>query len=86
MLQYLCNYYIKNTRGDKMATKRTNISLSEEILDYYQGIADKMGLPRNAAIVMALKTYMDQQKSLEMGNIYKAMEELTSKLEKLQDN
>lgn len=69
-----------------MATKRTNISLSEEILDYYQGIADKMGLPRNAAIVMALKTYMDQQKSLEMGNIYKAMEELTSKLEKLQDN
>ena len=64
-----------------MATKRTNISLSEEILDYYQEIADKMGLPRNAAMVMALKTYMDQQKSLEMGNIYKAMEELVNKLE-----
>lgn len=66
-----------------MATKRTNISLSEEILDYYQEIADNMGLPRNAAIVMALKTYMDQQKSLEMGAIYKAMEELTSKLEQM---
>lgn len=64
-----------------MATKRTNISLSEEILDYYQEMADKMGLPRNAAMVMALKTYMDQQKSLEMGAIYKAMEELTAKLE-----
>lgn len=66
-----------------MATKRTNISLSEDILDYYQKMADNMGLPRNAAIVMALKTYMDQQKSLEMGAIYTAMEELTSKLEKM---
>ena len=66
-----------------MATKRTNISLSEDILDYYQEMADNMGLPRNAAIVMALKTYMDQQKSLEMGAIYKAMEDLTNKLEKI---
>lgn len=66
-----------------MATKRTNISLSEDILDYYQGLADEMGLPRNAAMVMALKTYMDQQKSLEMGAVYKAMEELTNKLEQM---
>lgn len=64
-----------------MATKRTNISLSEEILDYYQEIADSMGIPRNSAIVMALKTYMDQQKSLEMGDIYKNMKELVDKLE-----
>ena len=69
-----------------MATKRTNISLSEEILDYYQELADQMGLPRNAAMVMALKTYMDQQKSLEMGSIYKAMEELTAKLEQSKDD
>lgn len=65
-----------------MATKRTNISLSEEILDYYQGVADKMGLPRNAAMVMALKTYMDQQKSLEMGDVYKNMQSLVDMLEK----
>ena len=63
-----------------MATKRTNISLSEEILDYYQELADQMGLPRNATIVMALKTYMDQQKSLNVTEIYKAMQELTDKL------
>lgn len=69
-----------------MATKRTNISLSEEILDYYQEMADQMGLPRNAAMVMALKTYMDQQKSLEFGNIYKAMEELTLKLSQSENN
>ena len=66
-----------------MATKRTNISLSEDILDYYQKIADNMSLPRNAAMVMALKTYMDQQKSLELASIYEAMEELTNKLEKM---
>lgn len=67
-----------------MATKRTNISLSEEILDFYQGIADHMGLPRNAAMVMALKTYMDQQKSLAMGDIYKNLKELTEKLESME--
>ena len=65
-----------------MATKRTNISLSEEILDYYQGIADQMGLPRNAAMVIELKTYMDQQKSLAMGDIYKKLKDLTEKLKK----
>lgn len=69
-----------------MATKRTNISLSEEILDYYQEMADKMGLPRNATMVMALKTYMDQQKSLELGNVYKAMEELALKLVQSENN
>ena len=33
---------------------------------------------------MALKTYMDQQKSLEMGNIYKSMEELVNKLDEIE--
>lgn len=66
-----------------MATKRTNITLSEDMLDYYQGLADDMGLPRNAAMVMALKTYMDQQKSLDMGSFYKAMEDLSKKLEQM---
>lgn len=66
-----------------MATKRTNITLSEDMLDYYQGLADDMGLPRNAAMVMALKTYMDQQKSLDMGSVYKAMEDLSKKLEQM---
>ena len=66
-----------------MATKRTNITLSEDMLDYYQGLADDMGLPRNAAMVMALKTYMDQQKSLDMGSVYKAMEDLSKKQEQM---
>lgn len=66
-----------------MATRRANITLSEDMINYYQELADKMGIPRNAAMVMALKTYMDQQKSLEFGVIHKAMEELTEKLEQM---
>ena len=66
-----------------MATKRTNISLSEEILDYYQELADQMGLPRNATIVMALKTYMDQQKSLNATELYKSIQELAERLEQV---
>ncbi|MBP3931481.1 MAG: hypothetical protein J6D47_18195 [Peptostreptococcaceae bacterium] len=66
-----------------MATKRTSITLSEDMLNYYQDLADQMGIPRNAAMVMALKTYMDQQKSLDMGAVYKAMEDLTNKLEQM---
>jgi len=64
-----------------MATKRTNITVSDEILDYYQELADEMGVPRNSAMVIGLKTYMDQQKSLKMGDIYKAMQDLVEKLE-----
>ena len=66
-----------------MATKRTNITLSEDMVNYYQELADQMGIPRNAVFVMALKTYMDQQKSLDMGAVYKAMEDLTNKLEQM---
>jgi len=64
-----------------MATKRTNVTVSDEILEYYQTLADEMGVPRNSAMVIGLKTYMDQQKSLKMGDIYKAMQDLVEKLE-----
>lgn len=64
-----------------MATRRVNITVSEEMIEYYQSLADEMGIPRSAAMVMAMKVYMDQQKSLQMGEIYKAMENLTKQLE-----
>lgn len=64
-----------------MASKRVNITVSDEIINFYQELADEMGVPRSAAMVMAMKTYMDQQKSLKMGDIYKSMQELVDKLE-----
>ncbi len=59
-----------------MANKRVNITVSEELIDFFQELSDEMGIPRSAAMVMAMKTYMDQQKSLRLGDIYKSMEEM----------
>lgn len=64
-----------------MASKRVNITVSDEIINFYQELADEMGVPRSAAMVMAMKTYMDQQKSLKMGDIYKSMQDLVDKFE-----
>lgn len=63
-----------------MATKRINIGLSDEIINYYQELADEMGVARSAAMVMAMKTYMDQQKSLKMGDTYKLLQDLANKM------
>lgn len=62
-------------------SKRVNITVSDEIIQFYQELSDEMGIPRSAVMVMAMKTYMDQQKSLKMGDIYKSMQELVDKLE-----
>lgn len=60
-----------------MANRKVNITISDELVQYYQELSDEMGIPRSAAMVMAMKTYMDQQKSLKMGDIYKNIKDLT---------
>lgn len=47
---------------------RLNLQMSEEIIAFYQELAEEIGIPRSGVMVMALKTYMDQQKSLKMNN------------------
>lgn len=47
---------------------RVNITMSQEIVDFYQDLAESMGLPRSSCMVMALKTYMDQQNMLKLTN------------------
>ena len=59
---------------------RVNITMSDELLQFYQDLSDQLGIPRSAVMVMAMKTYMDQQKSLKMGDVYKQLEELTNQL------
>lgn len=44
---------------------RVNITMSNEMIDFYQKLSDSMGIPRSTSMVMALKTYMDQQELLE---------------------
>lgn len=45
---------------------RVNIQMSQEIVDFYQDMADSMGVARSTCMVMGLKTYMDQQVMLEL--------------------
>ena len=66
-------------------SKRVNITVSDEIVDFFQLQADEMGIPRSAVMVMALKTYMDQQKSLKVADIYKSMEHLIEQLDQLKE-
>lgn len=68
-----------------MASRRVNITVSEEMIEFYQKLSEDMGIPRSAAMVMGMKTYMDQQKSLEFGKIYQAMEDLASKIDQMNE-
>lgn len=45
---------------------RVNITMSKEIVDFYQEMADSMGIPRSMCMVIGLKTFMDQQKMLKL--------------------
>lgn len=60
--------------------KRVNISISDEMIQAYQELADEMGISRSAAMVMGMKVYIDQQKSLKMGDVYKHLKELSEQI------
>ena len=38
--------------------------MSDEMVQFYQEMADEMGIPRSTAMIIALKTYKDQQQML----------------------
>lgn len=64
----------------KVDARRINITVSEEIINFYQELSEEMGVPRSAVMVMAMKNYMDQQKSLKMGDMYKIIQDLINRL------
>lgn len=47
---------------------RVNITMSKDMVDFYQKMSEEMGLARSACMVMGLKTYMDQQNMLTLSN------------------
>lgn len=44
---------------------RVNITMSNQMVEFFQELADSMGIPRSTAMVIGLKTFMDQQHMLE---------------------
>lgn len=54
-------FRILRKEGEKLAVKRMNIKISEDMHAWIQQEADKRGLTMNAVIIFALETYYNQQ-------------------------
>lgn len=61
------NIDIEETQKDDVRL-RVNITMSRELVDFYQQMAESMGIARSTCMVIALKTYMDQQNMLKLTN------------------
>lgn len=55
--------------------KQINIRMNKKIVDWYQKESDELGISRSSLIVMALKTYIDQQQMLVGINTLKDVDE-----------
>lgn len=57
----------ENTKDTKKPIPfRVNMQMSQEMVDFYQNMADSMGVARSTCMVLGLKTYMDQQLFIEL--------------------
>lgn len=57
-----------NESNEENNRVRVNITMSKELVDFYQEMAESMGIARSTCMVMGLKTYMDQQNMLKFTN------------------
>lgn len=62
------NILDENINETEKSTFRVNITMSTDMVEFYQDMADSMGIPRSTCMVIALKTYMDQQNMLKLTN------------------
>lgn len=54
---------------------RVNITMSKELVDFYQDYADRLGVPRATAMIIALSTFKDQQDMLKMSRFLESPKE-----------
>lgn len=54
---------------------RVNITMSKELVDFYQDYADRLGVPRATAMIIALSTFKDQQEMLKMSRFLESPKE-----------
>lgn len=59
---------IKNEEKETSPRVRINMTMSQELVDFYQDMSDRMGIARSTCMVIGLKTYMDQQVMLQLSN------------------
>ena len=53
---------------------RVNITMSKELVDFYQQYADKLGIPRSTAMIIGMSTFKDQQEMLILSKLIKSSE------------
>lgn len=58
----------ENINEIEKSTFRVNITMATEMVDFFQDMSNSMGIPRSTCMVIALKTYMDQQNMLKLTN------------------
>ena len=54
---------------------RVNITMSNELVEFYQEYADKLGVPRATAMIIALNAYKDQQDMLKLSRLLESSRE-----------
>lgn len=54
---------------------RVNITMSKELVDFYQDYADRLGVPRATAMIIALSTFKDQQEMLKISKFLESPKE-----------
>lgn len=54
---------------------RVNMTMSKELVDFYQEYADRLGVPRATAMIIALSTFKDQQEMLKMSRFLESPKE-----------
>ena len=58
---------------------RKSIYMSEEIADYFVGQANDLGISESAMMIIALKHYIDYQKSIDMSGTIQHLIDLVEK-------
>lgn len=64
-------------------TKRKNITMSDEIAKWYEDKAEELGIAQTAVMTIALKQYMEQDKTI---NVLHNMEQLIIDVQELKNS
>lgn len=52
--------------SERIEKKSVNLRLSTDLIDWYQQMSDKTGIPRATCMTIALMSYKDQQDMLSL--------------------
>lgn len=60
-------------KNQKQELSRKNMYMSQEVATWYEKESERLGVSQSALMTMVLSQYIDQKKSLDMGDMLKEM-------------